>query len=253
MNFRSIMTAGTLGALLFTTGCRTCCKKRCDSPPNRLPPPNGAYIGTPSTIPPAGIVPERSSYYPPRAELLLPEGRGYSPIVGERSTTKPVQPNTIVQKLQVAGMPLGIADFTVIKDNIWTGLRPELDGLDWLKQNNVRQAVYLRNGIEDDQSDRQQFEKRGIAFESILVQPETLNADLYRRFASLVSTSNPVFVYDRAGAAKGYLWYIYFRIHEMLPDDVARVRADRLGYADSGTPERKELAAAAMRVIDQLK
>ena len=243
--------------LIFASGCRSCHKKR-DSGcgPDRIP-ASGAMIGPPGTLPPAGIQ-ERSSFYAPRNEILLPETRSATPRIEERSSSKPpvsvpIKPEVTASKIPVGDLPLGIPDFAVVKEGTWTGQRPELDGLDWLKAKTTRRVVYLRGTSEDEASDRQQVERRGIAFESIAVEPNTLNADIYRNFAKAVNSPKPVFVYDRTGNLKGYLWYIYLRVNELLPVEVAKLQAERLGYSEDGTPERKELALAAQRVVDQLK
>ncbi|QVL33370.1 hypothetical protein KIH39_05505 [Telmatocola sphagniphila] len=238
--------------LSLSNGCSSCCKKKsCDS----LPPVPRGSSGNPNYIPPANISPERS-YYSPN-EVILPDNQRAPARVEEksRSQSSPLPPKqeSIANKLPATDMPLGIPDFTSIKEGIWTGQRPDFDGLDWLKRKNVQQVVFLRTSADDELADRQQVEKRGIAFESLVVQADTLNEDLYRKFEKLVKGPKPVFVYDRTGAQKGYLWYIYFRSSELLPADVAKIRAERLGYADSGALGNAEMAAAAQKVIDTTK
>lgn len=234
-------------------GCRHSCKHRCGGGSSRgsdLPPP-GVYA--PANIPPANIPNNSSSFYTPKEEILLPQTQ--KPQIRESNAppradarTVPVQPSKPESTAAKPNdMPLGIADFTTMSEGVWAGLKPDLDGLDWLKARKVAQVVYLRASTDDDSADRQQAEKRGMKFDSLIVRYDTLNQDLYDRFEKLLD-NKPVFVYDRSGDFQGYLWYLHLRLKENQPQDVARLRAERLGYN-----ERTPLGQAALKVVETTK
>jgi protein tyrosine phosphatase (PTP) superfamily phosphohydrolase (DUF442 family) len=137
-------------------------------------------------------------------------------------------------------LPVGIPDFATARDQVSVGRRPSLDdGLDWLQSHRYKTIVHLRLPGETSDADRKQIEKRGFRYVSLEVNPRLLTRDVVEEFLKIVSDrkEQPVFVYDQNGALSGAMFYLLFRIVDQDTQDVAQVRAGRLGLQ----PERSEL------------
>jgi protein tyrosine phosphatase (PTP) superfamily phosphohydrolase (DUF442 family) len=148
--------------------------------------------------------------------------------------TPPANPELADKRLP-SRLPVGIAQFAVVKDKVASGARPLLDdGLDWLQANGYRTVLHLMTPGEDDAADRKQVEKRGLKYLSLEVSPETLTRKTVEDFSRAVgdAAGYPLFVYDRDGTLAGGLWYLHFRLTEQIPDDTARVRASSLGLRE---------------------
>lgn len=239
------------------TGCRSGglfrgSRQNCAPPPRsqNIPPPN-----IPVGPPPMAPVPRDSA---PRgdAELLLPEAAppgksrsGYVPVppsrngaelgdpLGVPEKPKVTEPNTAAKPNRLEGA-LGIAEYTVVKDTIATGRRPNLDGLDWLQSRGFKTVIYLRGQDDDDTTDRRQVEKRGMEFVGLMATPETLIKPWVDEFNIRIgdSASRPIFVYSRDPAVGAAIWYLHFRTAEFLTHDEARLRVTRLGLKDESSP-----------------
>jgi hypothetical protein len=126
---------------------------------------------------------------------------------------------------------VGIPQFAMAKKRVASGLRPILDGLDWLAGNGYRTVLHVHAPGQDDSADRKQFEMRGLKYLSLEVSPDTLSRGTIDTFHQFVTDPGnlPLFVYDRDGTLVGGLWYLHFRISEGATDEVARANAARLG------------------------
>jgi protein tyrosine phosphatase (PTP) superfamily phosphohydrolase (DUF442 family) len=271
-----------LGTALILTGCKHCCK-RPQQPGCCPPPPGGPLPPGASTLPPQNIpldpTPGRASQRPP--EILLPRdlpptGSGYAPANSKgnvvlldpdfgAATPAPavVEPPVAKQKEKTppppaaiddgagSSLPVGITNYAQVKEGVSAGLRPDLDGLDWLASKGVKTVLFLRDGKEDDSSDRKQVEKRGMRYVSLNVTPEAVNPELVTEFNRMVNdgTGRPLFVYDLTGTQAGAMWYLYFRTSELLNDDEARIRAGRLGLKEKGNADQTQLWTAVQRYL----
>src|SRR6202011_1218025 len=83
---------------------------------------------------------------------------------------------------QSPALPVGIPQFTHAKDQIATGLRPSIDGLDWLKENKYQTVLHLREPGEDNTADKKQVTKRGLNYLSLEVSPATLSPTVVKEF-----------------------------------------------------------------------
>ncbi len=148
-------------------------------------------------------------------------------------------------------LPVGIPQFTMARDGVASGLRPMLDGLDWLRRQGYRTVLHIRRPGEDDSSDRKQVEKRGMKYLSLEVSPATLSSTVVEEFARIVSDqqSAPLFVYDRDGVLAGGLWYLYFRTAFALGDEEARGRAASLGLRENGDGQQREMWLAVQNYL----
>lgn len=153
----------------------------------------------------------------------------------------------------VGGLPVGIPEYVQVRENIATGLRPELDGLTWLKRNGIKTVIFLRGVKEDDAAARKVVENQGMAFKSLIVSPLTLTPELSREYNTLMSeaAAGPVFVYDTAGSVAGPVWYLWFRTAEKLNDEEALTNARRAGLRTMGNAEQNALMEAARLLIEK--
>jgi protein tyrosine phosphatase (PTP) superfamily phosphohydrolase (DUF442 family) len=148
-------------------------------------------------------------------------------------------------------LPVGIPQFTTIKEGVAAGLRPSLDdGLDWLQTNGYRTVLHVRKPGEDDSADRKQVEKRGMIYLTLELSPDTLSRQIADDFNRTVAEKQnyPLFVYDRDGSLAGGLWYVYFRMAEVATDESARVRAGSLGFR----PEQDDTHRAMWQAVQNL-
>src|SRR5262249_36443259 len=125
----------------------------------------------------------------------------------------------IPKKDGLLGLPVGIPDYTTVKDKVAAGRRPPRDeGLDWLRAHGYKTVLSLRAPGEDDNADRRQIEKHGLKYLSLEVSPLTMSRELVDTFNRLIadSSSYPLFVCDKEGALTGALWYMHFRTVETL-------------------------------------
>jgi protein tyrosine phosphatase (PTP) superfamily phosphohydrolase (DUF442 family) len=145
-----------------------------------------------------------------------------------------------------AERPVGIDEFTQVKDGVSAGHRPTLDGLDWLKAKGYKTVVHVRRPTDADETDRRQVEKRDMKFVSLTVSPETLTQDWIDEFNKVIgdTAARPVFVYGQDPATAAIAWYLHLRTAEFLTHDEARVRALRLGL-----DEKSDLFKAALKVV----
>jgi protein tyrosine phosphatase (PTP) superfamily phosphohydrolase (DUF442 family) len=165
-------------------------------------------------------------------------------------------PQVEAGKQPSAPLPVGIAQFAQVSPKISSGLRPAFDeGLEWLKSNNYRTVVHLRLPGENDDADRKEVEKRGLKYASLEVSPNLLTKETVDEFVKLVRDPQqlPVFVYDRDGALAGGLWYLWFRLVEESPDDVARIRARSLGLREDREGAHRDMWQSVQRYIAEVK
>jgi hypothetical protein len=124
-----------------------------------------------------------------------------------------------------------------VKMDVANGLRPtHLEGLEWLKNNGYRMALYIRAPGEADDADRKLFEERyGLKYASFALSPESLTLDVVDQFNHVVADANnrPLFVYDKDGSLAGALWYLHLRMIDQQSHEEARTNAARLGLTDA--------------------
>jgi protein tyrosine phosphatase (PTP) superfamily phosphohydrolase (DUF442 family) len=151
--------------------------------------------------------------------------------------------------------PVGIPQFAIAKEGVASGLRPSIEGLDWLKDNGYRTVLQVRRPGEDDAADRKQVSKRGLKYVSLEVSPETLSRQMVADFSKVVEDTGgrPLFVYDKDGMLAGGLWYLYFRTVEKDSDETARVKAARLGLSEAAEGDHKTMWLAIQKYLSEQK
>jgi hypothetical protein len=165
------------------------------------------------------------------------------PVISESRTSEP------------PSAPVSIPKFTYVFDRVASGERPpKTDGLDWLKDNGFRAALYLRRSTDDESSDRQQIEKRGLKYLSLQVQPQNLRENL-DQFNQIVNdpSNSPLFVYSHDTMINGSLWYLRFRTVDHMTESEARTKAARLGLQEEQTEANRPLWLAIQKTLEQVR
>lgn len=228
--------------------------------PNGPPPGPAQFSAPPNGFPGTGKL---ESHWQPA------EARSPSPFEGKVLLAPPVpdDPKETQQrsyppqgdpgaKLPATALPVGIAQFAQVTPKVSAGLRPALDeGLDWLKTNNYRTVVHVRLPGENDAADRKAADERGLTYVSLEVSPNLVTKDAVDEFVRLVrdAKQQPVFVYDRDGALAGGLWYLWFRLVEESPEDVALIRARSLGLREDREGAHRDMWQSVQRYLAELK
>jgi protein tyrosine phosphatase (PTP) superfamily phosphohydrolase (DUF442 family) len=200
---------------------------------------------------PSASIPQQADWRaaPPRPEvrLSLPEASTPEPPLASPQPSSPGSDG----RAPTPSLPVGIPQFAMAKDQVATGLRPLLDGVDWLQANGYRTVLHVHLPNEDDSADRRLVERRGLKYLSLAVSPQTLTraqADAFNRLVS-DTTTYPLFVYDRDGMLAGGLWFLYSRFAEGATDEVARAKAAALGLKDDVGGEHRLMWLAIQRVL----
>lgn len=188
--------------------------------------------------------PSQARSGPPQVQLSAPEA-----VTPSQSASPPN--NKTPEPPRASNLPAGIPQFGMVREGVSAGLRPFDEGFDWLKSNGVKTVLHVHLPGEDDQSDRQQIEKRGMKYVALEVSPQTLERKTLEEFVAIVNNSSlhPLFAYDRDSSLAGGLWYGYFRLADMQPDDAARVRAGALGLRETRTGQHLEMWLALQKIF----
>ncbi|HEY8506438.1 MAG TPA: hypothetical protein VIL46_17785, partial [Gemmataceae bacterium] len=128
-------------------------------------------------------------------------------------------------------------------------LRPDLDGLEWLRENGYRTVLHLRRPGEEATADRRLIERKGLRYVGITVDADAFDPAAIEAFNRVAAdaSARPLFVYDRDGVLSGSLWYAHFRTAGGLPEGEARLRAGRLGLKEQGNAEQAALWVTIQR------
>jgi hypothetical protein len=262
-------------ALVAFAGCRHHCRKACDS---CAPPIGGSSGARPILLPPAGVPttpgggspvpsvgPGGSGYLPPASVAPAPDSgpKVLFPDVlpGSPSSTRPAQPgapnflggpvkpqSNEPPKAPAAGTA-GLPGYTKVKDGLFAGGKPTLDGFDSLKAAGFRSAIYLHASGADVSAVKDMASTRGVNFVAIETTPETL-AEASKKFDQLAADrlTRPAYVFADDPVRAGAVWYLHFRTADALGDDVARLRAKPLGLSEANE-EGKAFALAIQAVL----
>jgi protein tyrosine phosphatase (PTP) superfamily phosphohydrolase (DUF442 family) len=152
-------------------------------------------------------------------------------------------------------LPVGIPQFASVQDQVTAGLKPHLDGLDWLGDNGYRTVLRVRQPGEEDAADRRLVELRGMKFQSLEIAPQSLTRKQVEAFNQAVADPalRPLFVYDEDGSLAGPLWYLYFRTAGHLPDEEARTKAESLGLNLGPKSNQQVLWLAVQKYLGEQK
>ncbi len=214
---------------------------------------------TPSVwLPPSGARPQEPTPQPHvGARLQVPDFAPAPPRVSE-GQVRATEPTPRVTESETRppspALPPGIPQYVLPKDQVAAGLRPLLDGWDWLKEKGYKTVLHVRRPGEDNTADRQEVEGRGLRYLSIEVSPESLSQAIVDQFSHVVSdpANYRLFVYDKDGTLAGGLWYLHFRLAEKLPDAEARTKAAPLGFKEDAAGEGRLMTLAVQKLLSEL-
>jgi hypothetical protein len=271
---RKLLFAAIAASLVLAVGCRHRCLRKDDCCPRSGSVSPGAR--SPILLPPAGVpttpgpVPSVGpSNFPPPSfdpplpgpapksggpELLFPD-----PLPGGMSSrpTQPGAPGVLGTPVRPATVeppkvnaPSGLSGYTKVKEGLFAGRKPTIDGFDALNTAKFRTVVYLHKAGADVDVVKEMASSRSLGFVAIETTPETL-ADATTQFNRVASerTHAPVYVFGDDDQRAGAVWYLHFRIADSLGDDVARIRAKALGLSEQGD-EGRAFALAIQRVLE---
>jgi hypothetical protein len=190
--------------------------------PTGAPPVSPSWQAAPSGPSVRLTVPTPAS--PPESARLKPP---------EPAAPAPLKPAVVEERPSSPSLPSGIAQFSKATEQVASGLKPDLEGLDWLQKNGYRTVLHLHAPGAGD-ADRGQIEKRELKYIGLILSPETLTQSKVDEFKRIVEDQSnyPLFVYDENGMLAGGLWYLYFRTVQQDSDESARKKAERLGLKD---------------------
>jgi protein tyrosine phosphatase (PTP) superfamily phosphohydrolase (DUF442 family) len=202
-------------------------------PTNSLPPVSARYGPSASLQCPQPALPPA----PPGVRLAVP-----APVITDTraSPAAPLPQGPIADA--AAPLPVGIKQFAKPKTQVATGLKPDLDGLDWLQAKGYKTVLHLVQTGEDDAAERRQSEeKRNIKYLSLTVAPATLDRATIEQFNQIIGDPSnlPLFVYDKDGMLAGGMWYLHFRTADFATEEEARAKATRLGLKEDPNGEHK--------------
>jgi protein tyrosine phosphatase (PTP) superfamily phosphohydrolase (DUF442 family) len=215
-------------------------------------------------IPPTGAV---RNYTPteeaPEVRLSAPEpGTTAEPPLAQLGPLPSTPPKVAVKEspsIEAAPptppLPAGISQFAYAQEGkIAVGLKPLLDGLDWLQSNGFHTVLHIKAPGQEDSADRRLVEKQhGMKYLTLEVSPQSLNRRTVEEFARIMTdkAAQPLFIYDSDGMLTGSLWYLHFRTNENLGDEDARNRAGRLGLKAAPEGAQKEMWLAIQKYLSQ--
>ncbi|MCI0701539.1 MAG: hypothetical protein L0241_10695, partial [Planctomycetia bacterium] len=149
-----------------------------------------------------------------------------------------------------APVATGLPGYTKVKDGLFAGRKPTLDGFDSLKRVGFRTVIYLHSAGADVSAIKDMAATRDLAFITIETTPETL-AEALTQFNRVTGekANRPAYVFGEDDMRAGAVWYLHFRTADSLGDDVARVRAKALGLSEQGD-EGRAFSLAIQRVLE---
>ncbi len=263
---RRMMILTSVALVVAFAGCRHRCHKlhRDDC----CPPSGPAGSRAPILLPPAGVPtqpvqPGPSGFLPPAGatpspapksgpEVLFPD-----PLPPGSPSARPTQPApsflggpTAPQSKEPpkAAGATGLSGYTKVKDGLFAGSKPTLDGFDSLKAAGFRSVIYLHAAGADVSAVKDMASTRDLNFVAIETTPETLDA-ASKQFDRTAADrlTRPAYVFADDAARAGAVWYLHFRAAGE-GDDVARLRAKALGLTEAGD-EGRAFALAIQRVL----
>jgi len=249
-------------------------------PPSLLPPQNAPaqarFFGPPAIVPADGRtpMPPAQIHYPPGFQTPEPPLAPTRPPTSDSNNGQPkaqsepgvrnlppalldpqpgVKPATVVELPEPAASPLlpvGIARYAQVKNGIFAGLRPDPEGIEWLKANGFGAVLHLRKAGTPSNADQELIEKRGLKYLTLDIAPETLSAVMLDQFNKMISDSanQPLFVYDKDGTLAGVMWYLHFRFVDRIGPELARAKGEQFGLKPADSDERKALWIAIQRI-----
>jgi hypothetical protein len=265
----------SVAMLIAFTGCRHrchklfhkdgCCPSTTNAPPNSMLLPPTAVPTTPgpgpAPFPPPAVNPGPSFFPPPATppkpggpDVLLPDPLPGNP--SSRVSPAPQGSNFLGAPVatkeppKAASPAAGLPGLIKVKDGLYAGGKPSLDGFDALKRANFRTVIYLHVPGADVSAVKGMADTRGMEFVAIETTPETLATASKQFDATAASKANhPAYVFADDSMRAGAVWYLHFRNVDTQDNDVARLRAKPLGLNEQGD-EGKAFWLAIQKILE---
>lgn len=251
-------------AILGSAGCRHRCHRLFDRDDRRAftpapPPPQGGLLLPPTSLPTTPAPqPGPSGFPPPPPANLTPKPGGPEVLFPDPIPSSATKPSTsgllgAPTKPQTAEPPKAAGNlpgYAKIKEGLFAGGKPALDGFEALKASGFRTVIFLHGPAADVTAVKDAASTRGLNCVAIETTPEAL-ADASKEFDRVVGDRNarPAYVFADAPERAGAVWYLHFRTADAVGDDVARLRAKPLGYGGT-SDEAKAFALAVQRTLE---
>jgi protein tyrosine phosphatase (PTP) superfamily phosphohydrolase (DUF442 family) len=211
--------------------------------------------------PVAGNIVQGNYYNPPAAEWKQPTQEPSvrlsppelsvptAPQTAEPPMASP--PATVAEKSEATATPIDIPQFKIARANVAIGLQPFPDGVVWLKSHGYRTVLHLKAPGADDTAARRQFEKNGLRYLALDVDPRSLSKDIVDYFNRYVqdSANQPLFVYDSDGALNGGLWYLHYRLVEGWTNEKALAETATLGFRQDQDDSHRSMWVAVQKLL----
>jgi protein tyrosine phosphatase (PTP) superfamily phosphohydrolase (DUF442 family) len=168
------------------------------------------------------------------------------------ATPAPAAPATPEQRPAPGAAPIDIPQFAIARADVANGLQPFPDGVAWLQAHGYRAVLQIRAPGSDDSAARRLFEKYGLRYFSLEIEPRTLSKQTVDSFNKFVTDSAnlPLFVYDKDGSLAGGLWYLHYRIVEGWSDEKARAETTRLGFRQDQDDNHRTMWIAVQKLLE---
>lgn len=227
-----------------------------------LTPPAGAAVissgVTPGSYTPAPPAPVPAPAAPtpapqePTARLAPPESTNALPAQTAEPPVASIPSRAAETRDAAASLPADIPQFAMARTKVASGHQPFPDGVAWLQAHGYRTVLFIRAPGSDEVAAQRQFEKHGLRYLSLEVDPRALTKETVDRFNKLVTddANLPLFVYDKDSSLAGGLWYLHYRLVEGWSDDKARIEADRLGFRQDRDDNHRTMWIAVQKLLE---
>jgi hypothetical protein len=268
-----MLLLASVAVLIALSGCHHKCWKKDDCCP---PPPIG--MRGPSTLPPPGVPTQpipgpafpgtgSSGFMQPPVDPLRPTVPKTGPEVlfpdpYPSGMSRPAQPGTsnvlggpvrpaTAEPPKARSLGSGLPGYTRVKDGLYAGRKPAIEGYDSLKGAGFRTVIYLHWTGADVAAVKDLAATRDLHFIAIETTPETL-AEASKQFDRVAGdrVTRPAYVFADDNLRAGAIWYLHFRTVDAADPDVARLKAKPLGLHEQG-PEGQAFAIAIQRVLEK--
>jgi|GEM_PF-1494704 len=198
---------------------------------------NSVRLGAPEVaesrkteIPPT---PYSSSAEPPLAGSASSTNPGTGSSGAAPSGTGPSNAGAVAPSATSTPSPLDIPRFIRMAKNLAVGRQPFPDGIVWLKDAGYRKVVHLAGPSEVDDAARKLFEREGIQYVRLELDPAKMDRAQVQQFASMIRPvgTEQIFVFDRDGTRLGAAWLAERILVDKAEAALARTEAENIGFA----------------------
>jgi hypothetical protein len=160
----------------------------------------------------------------------------------------PVKPTAEPPKARTGS---GLPGYTKVKDGLYAGRKPAIEGYDSLRSAGFRTVIYLHGPGADVAAVKDLAATRDLHFVAIETTPETL-AEASKQFDRVVTdrVTRPAYVFADDDLRAGAVWYLHFLTVDAAGPDVARLKAKPLGLHERGE-EGQAFAIAIQKVLEK--